>query len=161
MRSRIGVYPRVGGETGPAMPSTPGGRGLSPRGRGNLWFLVRTPGKERSIPAWAGKPWWRGCRRRAERVYPRVGGETWKMAKVPWVGGGLSPRGRGNPTIVGRPCGSVGSIPAWAGKPAAAEAWQVMQEVYPRVGGETVPVAAHVLECSGLSPRGRGNPPPA
>ena len=194
MRSRIGVYPRVGGETGPAMPSTPGGRGLSPRGRGNLWFLVRTPGKERSIPAWAGKPWWRGCRAglsprgrgnledgesavgrrrsipawagkpyhsrpslRQRRVYPRVGGETGGGRSVAGNAGGLSPRGRGNRAGGRSRPGVQRSIPAWAGKPSTCLNTCSSSAVYPRVGGETISRMQRQKLLRGLSPRGRGN----
>ena len=70
------VYPRVGGET---LGASRGGSligGLSPRGRGNQAgseTVVKCIG---SIPAWAGKPVWRGRWRHNRRVYPRVGGET-------------------------------------------------------------------------------------
>ena len=78
---------------------------------------------------------------------------------------------------------SVGSIPAWAGKPAAfgegpqpnevyprvggetgtlstSKALPTRRRVYPRVGGETVSLDAryNIRLTGGLSPRGRGNP---
>ena len=70
------VYPRVGGETGQLDQHCHLPQGLSPRGRGNLFFFRIAPTFFRSIPAWAGKPC--GCLRthRTLRVYPRVGGET-------------------------------------------------------------------------------------
>ena len=116
-----GVYPRVGGETGPDDAPWPGG----------LWSV------DGSIPAWAGKP--RTARRRGVRlrVYPRVGGETrsacWcgrlTIRVYPRVGGGkprgmdnwgLSPRGRGNRAPARTATSTAGSIPAWAGKPPTA-----------------------------------------
>ena len=70
---------------------------------------------------------------------------------------GLSPRGRGNRRIGGRQDGSVGSIPAWAGKPRSALCRSCRPPVYPRVGGETWAPSSIHRRCRGLSPRGRGN----
>jgi len=53
---RIGVYPRVGGETFSGIPKADIFRGLSPRGRGNLPAVWPWRASEGSIPAWAGKP---------------------------------------------------------------------------------------------------------
>ena len=131
------VYPRVGGETRWARIAFALCAGLSPRGRGN-------PPRDRaahaagwSIPAWAGKPGPAPRRRGAEQVYPRVGGETSRYATVRRCCNGLSPRGRGN-----LPDADVGdawarSIPAWAGKPDVLVGGDVLDRVYPRVGGET------------------------
>ena len=71
------VYPRVGGETTAPRGSCVITPGLSPRGRGNppaRRAFVRSSG---SIPAWAGKPRESLRRNWRQRVYPRVGGETW------------------------------------------------------------------------------------
>ena len=96
----------------------------------------------------------------AQRVYPRVGGETRFMRRQGCPEPGLSPRGRGNRRHV-EPVHYVhGSIPAWAGKPVGERVIQTMNEVYPRVGGETTyDEGANVVD-RGLSPRGRGNPVP-
>ena len=51
------VYPRVGGETGRRGPRYAGVTGLSPRGRGNRSRAIPLVAGQRSIPAWAGKPW--------------------------------------------------------------------------------------------------------
>ena len=71
-----------------------------------------------------------------------MGGETAGSAVGRMGASGLSPRGRGNPhrTATGAP--SAGSIPAWAGKPLADNQITALQEVYPRVGGETVTTGA-------------------
>ena len=50
-----------------------------------------------------------------------------------------------------------GSIPAWAGKPFAADAPGRWSTVYPRVGGETLVAVILISYPYGLSPRGRGN----
>ena len=151
------VYPRVGGETALTPLPPPSGTGLSPRGRGNPLMQRGFRQVRRSIPAWAGKPpSWRSCRAR-RRVYPRVGGETRKAPSCSHSRNGLSPRGRGNPSTSGLCRRWSGSIPAWAGKPSGASAWDRARRVYPRVGGETSTTFACPPSKAGLSPRGRGN----
>ena len=51
-------------------------RGLSPRGRGNLFYYGLDAIWSRSIPAWAGEPCLSGAGCVPNRVYPRVGGGT-------------------------------------------------------------------------------------
>ena len=92
---------------------------------------------QRSIPAWAGKPpyvWDPGDN---IMVHPRVGGETGGVRTRYLIDEGPSPRGRGNlaPTAPDMP--QLGSIPAWAGKPAAPSTTLQRHTVHPRVGGET------------------------
>ncbi len=131
--------------------------GLSPRGRGNLpyfWILLVLP---RSIPAWAGKPPGTNGGPAPVRVYPRVGGETACCKFGCCDRHGLSPRGRGNRRTSRRRTCWMGSIPAWAGKPADRPALGQHAEVYPRVGGETEYAPPSIVVYTGLSPRGRGN----
>ena len=181
---RAWVYPRVGGETqsGPraALPGnglSPRGRGnrstarlpsaradrqgLSPRGRGNrqlglsgirmavAWVYPRVGGETDNLLSKGDVVFTSG-------VYPRVGGETPPVAVIvtsPW---GLSPRGRGNPSVErsGRIVRAGRSIPAWAGKPRLRRfrhrvhrghplvTARLLSRVYPRVGGETASTAA-------------------
>ena len=152
------VYPRVGGGTPPPPAAHATGTGLSPRGRGNRRQVLPPGVCVGSIPAWAGEP---GPRRKGPRrkgVYPRVGGGTrsgsWLQPRM----SGLSPRGRGNPRMRGRAELSLRSIPAWAGEPTEAAVRSGSTRVYPRVGGGTRISGAASIPCSGLSPRGRGNP---
>ena len=150
------VYPRVGGGTKINPPSVSSMRGLSPRGRGNLFQARRGQPHRRSIPAWAGEPGTLACRRRAVSVYPRVGGGTLQIFGERKRDEGLSPRGRGNlllPLYGGR---TSGSIPAWAGEPRSPARHLPTGQVYPRVGGGTAPLFAGETMSSGLSPRGRG-----
>ena len=107
-RLRLAVYPRGGGGTRTTFidavyPRGGGGillrtEGLSPRGRGNPIDVEILAPVERSIPAGAGEP----CRQRGRRgrpvVYPRGGGGTVGRLYLIRTSGGLSPRGRGNPT---------------------------------------------------------------
>ena len=133
-------------------------RGLSPRGRGSRDLHLRRHGPMRSIPAWAGEPYYGLCPWRLFGVYPRVGGGAPPVFGVRRITGGLSPRGRGSQThkpLQGR---GPGSIPAWAGEPLRIGANACSAWVYPRVGGGA---ATHPY-CpdyeGGLSPRGRGSP---
>ena len=116
----VRVYPRVGGGTPFAAHTFWTMRGLSPRGRGNLFADALIAGLLGSIPAWAGEPSDHNALSVPVRVYPRVGGGTAESGSCPIdgsqygvyprVGGGtwtattegltsimgLSPRGRGN-----------------------------------------------------------------
>ena len=70
---------------------------------------------------------------------------------------GLSPRGRGNPSMMPISSMTARSIPAWAGEPCSEDCPYCLVAVYPRVGGGTVPLVRIVPAQTGLSPRGRGN----
>ena len=133
--------------------------GLSPRGRGNLQAGGCLEREHGSIPAWAGKPDLSTSDLPAGRVYPRVGGETVSTSAGVLGGGGLSPRGRGNPGHAGAIEYPRRSIPAWAGKPSSPGCCTQSARVYPRVGGETTNLSVNPLAVEGLSPRGRGNLP--
>ena len=71
------------------------------------------------------------------RVYPRVCGGT--CMGIAWrkLWAGLSPRVRGNHTIMGWQAGGLGSIPACAGEPIIAVQPEDAVAVYPRVCGGT------------------------
>ena len=132
-------------------------RGLSPRVRGNRGWGRLAWQSFGSIPACAGEPptlprgpAWR-------KVYPRVCGGTLCRALVPFSGGGLSPRVRGNLCRAARPGGRRRSIPACAGEPVRMYPLPGAGAVYPRVCGGTPPAGKSVQRCEGLSPRVRGN----
>ena len=76
------VYPRVCGGTRTAAGAGLCGRGLSPRMRGNPGADTSTPAYYGSIPAYAGKPTYRGSITTRSKVYPRVGGETPQNAGI-------------------------------------------------------------------------------
>ena len=153
-----GVYPRVGGETSLRQFGPRADRGLSPRGRGNRTRPIGCDDLYGSIPAWAGKPNEKSAISHVLGVYPRVGGETVVVTVLVAGFVGLSPRGRGNPGHHGQPGALAGSIPAWAGKPRQRTRSPARHWVYPRVGGETAFGTSKLYACTGLSPRGRGNP---
>ena len=153
-----GVYPRVGGATNWRRTWTAGGRGLSPRGRGNPWPSHNRIPLRGSIPAWAGQPSPLPTFRAIDRVYPRVGGATIAWTARSCVSTGLSPRGRGNRHHDRVDVALHGSIPAWAGQPADSPRSASRSTVYPRVGGATDRCDGQRGKRRGLSPRGRGNP---
>ena len=75
-RNRTWVYPRVCGGTNLRFELEVFYAGLSPRVRGNLYFLQDGIDGEGSIPACAGEPRGFGCGLTLVRVYPRVCGGT-------------------------------------------------------------------------------------
>ena len=171
----MSVHPRVGGETRAGRCPVRTARGPSPRGRGNRYraaprgFMGPSPrgrGNHKgeqgisaivgSIPAWAGKPGGTHPGTRHQHgVHPRVGGETrpslvavGRRRRVhPRVGGETSIRARRTGTL------QTGSIPAWAGKPPAAEPNRSAIRVHPRVGGETALRHPHGRYAHGVHPR--------
>ena len=154
------VYPRVGGgnigryDYGEAAP------GLSPRGRGKPRDAIKSKRTRWSIPAWAGET----CRRYGaishSTVYPRVGGGNVLYKRLRWGQEGLSPRGRGKRSCTSRIRHKTRSIPAWAGETRRQPHQNHRRGVYPRVGGGNGSILFSYLHASGLSPRGRGKPPP-
>ena len=153
----LGVHPRVGGGARAIQTSTTSARGPSPRGRGSRRQDDDPPALRGSIPAWAGEPSCTSATGTTIPVHPRVGGgaSDWSALRV--RGRGPSPRGRGSRHARARRAHRDGSIPAWAGEPAAAHRAGCRSRVHPRVGG-----GAHVKITKGggnkgPSPRGRGS----
>ena len=151
------VYPRVCGATCCAQPRPWHLRGLSPRVRGNLCAMKNRKMQVRSIPACAGQP--RGTQplQCGRTVYPRVCGATRKAESHGSSPSGLSPRVRGNPSVVITPAPAIRSIPACAGQPFSLLFIPRSRAVYPRVCGATAEVGGTSTAGVGLSPRVRGN----
>ncbi len=135
--------------------------GLSPRVRGNLRVLVPGPPPPGSIPACAGEPLRSSTWRCGSRVYPRVCGGTSGRSPAHPTSPGLSPRVRGNLASGQGGDDPGGSIPACAGEPVSDEQRMRIDRVYPRVCGGTQARPARRKSTAGLSPRVRGNLPPA
>ena len=113
----MGVYPRVCGGTIEDKLDSVETKGLSPRVRGNL-RMDRGPTQQcRSIPACAGEPTAGLSGGFIHEVYPRVCGGTLRITLRKTRICGLSPRVRGNPTLIPEPKPVTGSIPACAGEP--------------------------------------------
>ena len=114
-----------------------------------------------SIPASAGQPPIFCLISGFFKVYPRECGATAEPSHE-WVTGlGLSPRVRGNPSGAFVDIVSPRSIPASAGQPEVDFAARIHTEVYPRECGATTRSVVIPPPVLGLSPRVRGNHPPA
>ena len=133
-------------------------RGLSPRVRGNLKYVMHEMSAQGSIPASAGEPRASWAELNQNGVYPRECGGTVNAPLPRSAQSGLSPRVRGNRAGSGKGKAAAGSIPASAGEPgrwpAPARRWRV----YPRECGGTSAISGGRGRCMGLSPRVRGNP---
>ena len=151
------VYPRVCGGTGRRCICRMTAAGLSPRMRGNRYLLGIPMAGDRSIPAYAGEPYFAAAGSDSAVVYPRVCGGTRLMGTAVFSGQGLSPRMRGNQSADAARRVGRRSIPAYAGEPACAVSLSQSLRVYPRVCGGTRPPAAGRPIRHGLSPRMRGN----
>ena len=90
------VYPRVCGGTAEELRRRYGGKGLSPRVRGNHRREAPPMTTKRSIPACAGEPFSPPHSQRRLKVYPRVCGGTSPRQRCQEKNCGLSPRVRGN-----------------------------------------------------------------
>ena len=156
---RSEVYPRECGGTSLTPLRPPGPPGLSPRVRGNPVAVVGDDGGHRSIPASAGEPRAGGVGRGGLAVYPRECGGTLRSRRSQWGEGGLSPRVRGNPALMGGTMVSLGSIPASAGEPPVSGVQDTFSKVYPRECGGTGDISLTLGKERGLSPRVRGNRP--
>ena len=155
------VYPRVCGGTTPRWRGVWESLGLSPRVRGNPLPEWTGQGMRRSIPACAGEPLAGICGIAWRGVYPRVCGGTTGRRRFSSRRKGLSPRVRGNPPPSRKGVSPMRSIPACAGEPRPNRERHPCREVYPRVCGGTVQGRLLSTLCTGLSPRVRGNHPPA
>ena len=157
MRASRWVYPRVCGGTPVRAVVGKQERGLSPRVRGNRGQVQRDDALARSIPACAGEPIRHRAPRQVGEVYPRVCGGTPSGYPRTKSRRGLSPRVRGNPSVMRHSRSPRGSIPACAGEPQCAAPGGIDYGVYPRVCGGTGKSVALIVSMKGLSPRVRGN----
>ena len=153
----IPVYPRVCGGTITIRSGSSQRYGLSPRVRGNPFYVSRRLLVERSIPACAGEPGPKSGVTGAWTVYPRVCGGTFNTGAGQNLIPGLSPRVRGNQAQYVPPQREIRSIPACAGEPSSSFPKPPMSRVYPRVCGGTRTLNNHLRYEEGLSPRVRGN----
>ena len=110
-----------------------------------------------SIPACAGEPRFLLRQRSALRVYPRVCGGTTRNKSSGRKMPGLSPRVRGNRSVLFSVFHYARSIPACAGEPALSPHRLTHGAVYPRVCGGTINFERPDGSFYGLSPRVRGN----
>ena len=132
------VDPRGRGETVSVSGRLIGGKGRSPRARGNRVRRLCAGGLSGSIPAGAGKPSKLRPYLAVSQVDPRGRGETVDNGCNLSASRGRSPRARGNHAYVNLHSRDTGSIPAGR--------------------GETKRSIAQAMTSKGRSPRARGNP---
>ena len=152
------VYPRACGGTCSARSAAFHSSGLSPRVRGNHALVAGQGMTDRSIPARAGEPRLLAHLSDGRSVYPRACGGTTALLFLLILGGGLSPRVRGNLKADIYRWSVDRSIPARAGEPTAGAQAQMSARVYPRACGGTAITRITQSMQVGLSPRVRGNP---
>ena len=152
-----GAYPRVCGGTVGKTHYVDIDTGLSPRMRGNRTATLVFPLLTGPIPAYAGEPHGHRLGGRRAGAYPRVcGGTGVRLVRyLPYSG--LSPRMRGNHSVVRQPYEESGPIPAYAGEPQPQDVHRPFDWAYPRVCGGTMDTASDRAQSRGLSPRMRGN----
>ena len=132
-------------------------RGRSPRVRGSQRDQLAFHAHRRSIPACAGEPRHRRCRRWCRGVDPRVCGGAQSGFGVFQRRKGRSPRVRGSLERGESATLAAGSIPACAGEPSLSNSKEKISWVDPRVcGGAWYRDCRRVLP-GGRSPRVRGS----
>ena len=138
------VYPRMYGETAPAVRPRRLVKGLSPHVRGNPSHRTNADPMLRSIPACTGKPARLPAVLQHDGVYPRMYGETSGGLLNRAQASGLSPHVRGNLADQLMAERNQGSIPACTGKPDKRPDRGSDERVYPRMYGETVMARSYV-----------------
>ena len=151
------AYPRVCGATAKAVSVVLLYCGLSPRVRGNRFWVGLPFIAEGPIPACAGQPQVRTQRGQRNRAYPRVCGATQSKEERLQHQRGLSPRVRGNPHVRIVVVLTVGPIPACAGQPNRPRTIAPAIRAYPRVCGAARTHRRNRRNFAGLSPRVRGS----
>ncbi len=138
LTTRSRVYPRACGGTRSLVSLSRRALGLSPRLRGNHSHESVHDQPVGSIPAPAGEPSSPGGFLSIPQVYPRACGGTADILDYVICDGGLSPRLRGNRSILVSSIAAEGSIPAPAGEPSLTVLTSCYRWVYPRACGGTV-----------------------
>ena len=130
------AHPRAGGENDPFKMASAVRLGSSPRGRGKRDRRHCRPGRDRLIPARAGKTVLVAMICSPKKAHPRAGGENQNASRLSAAWSGSSPRGRGKLRRPGWRCGARGLIPARAGKTPASRHQRASGRAHPRAGGE-------------------------
>ena len=152
------AHPRSRGENsgccGP--PHVP--RGSSPLARGKQSNVRDGHRLPRLIPARAGKTPSIRCTVNPFSAHPRSRGENTRRLIVSPRPSGSSPLARGKLRAVDGRAGSVGLIPARAGKTGYDAQWRVVRAAHPRSRGENFSGLPVVWSETGSSPLARGKP---
>ncbi len=153
------VHPRIRGAaiTYASVPS--GTQGPSPHTRGSLPRGSRFGECPGSIPAYAGQPLALPVEERPRRVHPRIRGAARQREGQGCQEPGPSPHTRGSPSKNRRYTRASGSIPAYAGQPAARRRRSARRRVHPRIRGAAILLQRHHFGAQGPSPHTRGSQP--
>ena len=154
----VRVYPRACGGTYTTSAALTAPSGLSPRVRGNLYRLPTVTRHPRSIPARAGEPSPPWPTMPLRQVYPRACGGTHIRGMTEVGFKGLSPRVRGNQTVISLSWKGSRSIPARAGEPSEYLDHLITVTVYPRACGGTPSDPACLPALLGSIPARAGEP---
>ena len=129
----------------------------TPRVRGLPQCLLFTLIMQRYNPACAGKLTCSMRRLRHTTIQPRVCGDYVDLLRRSRPLFDTTPRVRGNFCVAcqGRQCPRYN--PACAGKLVTDEEWSRIQEIQPRVCGETFSAKSLAAACCDTTPRVRGN----
>ena len=152
------AHPRAGGENSLPWFRVSGRSGSSPRGRGKHLAACVLRGRQRLIPARAGKTVFNASEATNGPAHPRAGGENNGRSCRITNCYGSSPRGRGKPRRHNARSAPFGLIPARAGKTPRDGLRCADAQAHPRAGGENQLIDEIVRSDQGSSPRGRGKP---
>ena len=130
------AHPRSRGENSVSRPPSSPPPGSSPLTRGKRIPQDGIVSEQRLIPAHAGKTHKRPAPRRARRAHPRSRGENISGLFIDAAAKGSSPLTRGKPLTAILPRGTVGLIPAHAGKTDARRRRRRRVGAHPRSRGE-------------------------
>ena len=130
--------------------------GSSPHGRGKPAQALAAGGRQRLIPAWAGKTPPRTAGGPPCPAHPRMGGENGTQPPDPSGVGGSSPHGRGKRRPSSPTRSPARLIPAWAGKTPCSRVPSASWPAHPRMGGENAYACPVGFCLAGSSPHGRG-----
>ena len=150
------AHPRVCGENHRMKTKIRGDPGSSPRVRGKHGGGRSCQGRDRLIPACAGKTAAGWFRNSGQPAHPRVCGENRSNDQPTGYRPGSSPRVRGKLENIVQATARDGLIPACAGKTTPACTSTSRLTAHPRVCGENWRVGVTILGDRGSSPRVRG-----
>ncbi len=130
------AHPRACGENSKLRSQALPRYGSSPRMRGKQWKMFAANCPSGLIPAHAGKTYFGIYRWRPKPAHPRACGENMSVAAMSPVRRGSSPRMRGKPVCSCGWRGTVGLIPAHAGKTLSGKLERDEAGAHPRACGE-------------------------
>ena len=130
-------HPRIRGESPARSSGCHRNQETSPHTRGKLMASLSLSLSMGNIPAYAGKASVRKEKTRTSVKHPRIRGESLAAASSPEIMAETSPHTRGKLQSKSPGRGSIGNIPAYAGKAEPSGAWDAARQKHPRIRGES------------------------